>query len=207
VDLSQYTPLNDKKTIRSHLGINDGYLIGYCGRFSREKCPEMFIEIADHFRDTKGIQFLMTGAGPLTQEIKSQIGKLNLIGKIHFLGTVQDIKPYLGVCDTLLLPSKIDGRPTAVLQALAMGVPVIASDVGALPKIINNGRNGFLCSAGNVNQFIANIKLLVSDPGLQLKCSQGARQYAEDELDINKWLGEIESLIEGLIPLREKMSF
>lgn len=199
VDLAQYAPIQDKQAVRYQLGIGDGLLVGYCGRFSEEKSPESFIEIADRLRHLEGVEFLMTGAGPLMQQMRSQIAKLEFGNRFHFFGTVPDVKPYLGSCDALILPSRLDGRPTAVLQALAMGVPVIASNVGALPEIITDHQNGFLCEVGNVGQFVEAVKLLASDSALRSKLSQGARRYAEDELDVRRWFSDIETLLKGLV--------
>lgn len=199
VDLSHYAPLEDKQAVRRRLGLGDDFIVGYCGRFSEEKCPEMFIEMAHRLRRVNRIGFLMTGAGPLLQRIQSRIRELKLTERIHFFGTVSDVRPYLGSCDALVLPSKLDGRPTVVMQALAMGIPVIASEVGALPEIISNNHNGFLCGIGKVDEFVQAIRLLASDSVLRAELSRHARRYAEDELDAGKGLAEIESFLMDLV--------
>lgn len=200
INLEEYSPLVSKSL--SCLSISDGegvFIVGYFGRFAEEKCPEIFVEIANQLRNEKNIRFIMTGGGPLVEQTLSRIEHLGLNSRIQFFGIVNDIRPYLGSCDALILPSKLDGRPTAVLQALAMGVPVIASNVGSLSEIISNGENGFLCEPGDVDGFAYSIQQLFADPSLHRDLQQKARAYAASFLDAKQWFEGMENAFVQLV--------
>lgn len=200
VNLAEFYPYDEKPV--AHLKLSENkkpFIVGYCGRFSEEKQPETFIEIAHKLRDEKNIEFIMTGGGPLVDQTLSLIAFHNLKRQIHFYGIVEDVKPYLGCCDALILPSKLDGRPTIVLQALAMGVPVIASNVGSLPEIIKNGENGFLCKATSVDEFVSALRKMAADACLHQTMCKYARAYAETHLDAMQWFKHMEQSFRGLL--------
>jgi hypothetical protein len=107
------------------------------------------VEIANHFKNDDSLYFVMAGNGNLYHETLEQIKRYGLESKVYLPGFV-DTRDYLKISNLLILPSEIDGRPNAVLESLSMAVPVIASSVGGLPKIIKDEYNGFLCASGDI---------------------------------------------------------
>ncbi len=174
------------------------FIVSYIGRFSDEKCPEIFVEIVNQLKDNQQLCFIMAGYGPMEEEIKTLIKDYGLEFRIHFPGIVET-KPYLAVTDLLILPSKIDGRPNIVLESLAMGVPVIASAIGGLPHIIQDEYNGYLCSPHDTEGFIEKIQQISSNKQLYQTMKQNSRNYAVDCLDISKMQTQYIELIEDLI--------
>jgi glycosyltransferase involved in cell wall biosynthesis len=107
--------------------------------------------------------------------------------------------PYLRSYDFLILPSRLDGRPVVVLEALALGVPVIASRVGALPELIGDGVNGFLCDAGDIEGFVASLVGLAQDRSCLARMKAASRLYAERHLDERIMIARYEGRLRGLI--------
>jgi glycosyltransferase involved in cell wall biosynthesis len=91
-----------------------------------------------------GLQFYFIGAGPLGESLKEQVAVAGMMSSVHFVGQVEhaDLADWMGAADFLCLPSHHEGLPNVVLEALACGLPVVASDVGGTPEIVNasNGR-------------------------------------------------------------------
>lgn len=176
------------------------FIITFLGRLSEEKAPELFVKIATNFKDNENVHFIVSGQGPLFNNIQKKIDKYGLVKKITLVGLI-DSKHYLSYTNLLILPSTIDGRPNSVLESLSMGVPVIASAVGGLPEIIQDGHNGFLCEPGNVNDFVDRIHQLLDNEHLYLSMKKNARAYAVENLDINvmhqKYLDTFKSLAES----------
>ena len=114
-----------------------------------------------------------------TKELDSKV-------KFHFVGLVDHVHDYISSYDLLVLPSRADGRPLVVLEALALGVPVIASKVGALPELISDGENGFLVESLDVRAFVEFIDILESDRDMLNTMKVKSRLYAEQHLDGNK---------------------
>jgi O-antigen biosynthesis protein len=160
------------------------FIITFLGRFSVEKCPELFVKIAAQFKDNDAVHFVMCGQGLLVDRIQQKIKEYKLADKINLVGTVNS-RHYLAYTNLLILPSTIDGRPNSVLESLSMGVPVIASSVGGLPEIIQDGYNGFLCQAGNARDFVNRINQVLDNEELYLSMKKNAREYAVENLDVN----------------------
>jgi glycosyltransferase involved in cell wall biosynthesis len=167
---------------RKKLGLPDKkFIVTFLGRFSEEKNPAVVVEFAKRLQN-QDILFLMAGKGPMYDEIKQLIWQENLNKMIltpGFLNTTE----VLSATDVLILPSILDGRPNAVLEAMAMGVPVIASKVGGLPSLVVDGENGFLISPDKRDIFVQKIIWLKNNPQILKKMGLQARKFAEEFLD------------------------
>lgn len=199
VDLDAYRPQGRSARVAGELGLApDSFIAGYSGRLSEEKDPEAFLEIARQCRGLPQLAFLMTGAGPLADQVRQRIEKMAL-GNLRFLGQVENVKEYMSSYDVLVLPSRFDGRPVAVLESLALGVPVIASRVGALPDLVQEGVTGFLCEPGDVGAFAERIRWLAAHPEEHRRMKAAARAFAEAELDARRMFGRYEDAIRDVI--------
>ncbi|ACK66929.1 glycosyl transferase family 2 [Rippkaea orientalis PCC 8801] len=199
VDINHFNPdFIEASNLPSLVIPPEKFVISYIGRFSEEKCPEVFVEIVNHFKNDHRLCFIMAGYGPMEDQIKDQIKTYGLEFRIHFPGIVET-KPYLAITDLMILPSKIDGRPNIVLESLAMGIPVIASAIGGLPQIIQDGDNGFLCDPDNTEEFIEKIEKITSDTNLYQQMKQNARKYAVKSLDMAVMKTQYLELINRLI--------
>lgn len=176
VDLEIYTPSRGHRR-------GDSLRVGFSGRFAEEKDPLAFLAIAAAIGPRKDIEFVMTGAGPLEGEVRAALGARGLQGRVSILGVVDDIRAHLGALDVLVLPSKLDGRPVVVLEALALGVPVVASAVGALPDLVQDGVTGYLCEPGDHAGFAARLLALADDRDAHEEMGRAARRFAERHLD------------------------
>lgn len=156
------------------------------------------MEIANHFKNDDSLYFVMAGNGNLYHETLEQIKRYGLESKVYLPGFV-DTRDYLKISNLLILPSEIDGRPNAVLESLSMAVPVIASSVGGLPKIIKDEYNGFLCASGDIESFVNCIQKVLANEELYLSMRKNARNYAVQYLDINIAQNKYISLFEKLL--------
>jgi glycosyltransferase involved in cell wall biosynthesis/GT2 family glycosyltransferase len=160
------------------------FLVSFIGRFSEEKCPEKFVEMANSLRYEHNLDFVMLGNGPRYNHVKEKIRELNLEDRIYAPGNVNDVRPYLKRSGVLVIPSAIEGVPVTLMESMAFGVPVIASAVGGIPSVIRDGFNGFVCHPSDLDGFLRNIKKLAGDEGLRRSMSKNARQYALQHLSI-----------------------
>jgi glycosyltransferase involved in cell wall biosynthesis len=186
VDLNRLSPGSRPKELVDKYCIDAGELVvGFSGRFSDEKAPDIFVEVANLCRKCENVRFVMTGAGPLTELISKKVKALPTGTRFEFAGLVDDVEQYLALYDVLILPSRFDGRPLVVMEALACGVPVIASDVGGLPDLVFDGINGYLVPPADAKTIADCIVRLVEDRSLLAKLKEGARNVAEEKLDAN----------------------
>lgn len=201
VDLGIHTPLPKNLSLLDECSVpRENVIIGFSGRWSEEKDPLAMIEIAKRLPDNLPFTIMITGAGPLADSLVSGVEKAKLLpNKFKICGAVPDVGPYLKVYDILVLPSRLDGRPNVVMEALASGVAVVASKVGALPEMILHDQTGFLCEPGNYDEFANRIVDLISDKNKLTSFKQEARRYAERKFDIQTMLLEYRKVFDDLV--------
>lgn len=200
VDLDKFKPSSRSKMLvqKYSLELND-IVIGYSGRLSEEKSPEIFVAVANRFKELKNIHFIMTGGGPLGLEISKMVNKQDANRNLIYCGIVDNVIEFLQLYDLLVLPSKIDGRPLVVMEALAAGVPVIASDVGGLKDLIIDGYNGYLVTPGSVSEIEEKILYVLNNVDVLNGLKRGARTFAEQNLDKNKSYSKFERVLSSII--------
>jgi N-acetyl-alpha-D-glucosaminyl L-malate synthase BshA len=137
------------------------------------------VEVFARLRATRPAQLRLVGDGPERPRIAAQVAALGLGADVEFLGERVDLPGVLGDADLFLLPSETESFGLAALEAMACGVPVIASAVGGLPEVIPEGEVGFLCPLGDVEAMAAAARRLLGDAELHRRLSLAARHLAE----------------------------
>jgi glycosyltransferase involved in cell wall biosynthesis len=198
VDLEALAPgPRDQGVVRSMKLRPDEILVGFSGRWSEEKYPLAFVEIARRTDHSLPIRFVMTGAGPQRSLVESAVAKAGFpAGRFTLAGIVPDVVPWLRSYDLLVLPSLLDGRPLVVMEALSLGVPVLASRVGALPELIDHGTNGWLCEPGNIDDFVGHIEQFAQRPD-RAALRELTRAHAVQHLDQRVMLARYRRALEG----------
>lgn len=158
-------------------------VVGFSGRLSEEKAPEVFVKVAALCRNEPRLRFIMTGGGQLDSKIRRRVAQAPAGTRINVCGVVDDVKPYFTLYDVFVLPSLIDGRPVAILEALASGCAVVASRVGGLPILVEEGGSGYLVPPGDAQAIAAHLLALAADPDRLAALKDGARRHAEETLD------------------------
>ena len=177
-------------------------VVGSSGRLSEEKAPEVFLDIARLCQATPNLRFVMTGGGPMAKTIARLVAKLPSTVRLDYMGLVDDVAPYLALYDVLVLPSRQDGRPLIVMEALASGLPVVASRLGGIPEMIEDGQNGYLCTPADAAEFAARIRALAEDRQLVARLKAGARAFAEAYLDADIAFARYEATFREAIAYR-----
>jgi glycosyltransferase involved in cell wall biosynthesis len=200
VDLTRYQPRpKPSQLLQKHNVSPTDFVVGFSGRLSPEKAPEVFVEIAKLCNGVSNVRFIMTGGGPMREDINKIMAQMPSGVRFDFVGIVDDVTPYLALYDVLVLPSRLDGRPLVVLEALACGLPVIASRVGGLPEMIVDDYNGYLCSPAVASEFAAHIQSLAADRQRLEKLKLAARAFAEQHLNIEDKLASYETSLRDAI--------
>jgi len=207
VDLAVHHPEPKPADLVHAHGINPADLVvGFSGRLSEEKAPEVFLDIARLCQDTPDLRFVMTGAGPMAKTIARKVAKLPSTVRLDYLGLVDDVAPYLALYDVLVVPSRQDGRPLIVMEALACGLPVVASRLGGIPEMIEDAESGYLCTPADAEEFAARIRDLAADRPLVERLKVGARAGAEAHLSADDAFARYESALHEAIAYRRSRS-
>jgi glycosyltransferase involved in cell wall biosynthesis len=166
VSVEQYRRKSDTVEVRKTLGLGlQTRVIGTVGRLSREKGHIHLLRAARTvLHSGMDCAFLIIGDGPLRAELQQQAESLGIAPHVHFAGMRYDIPRMLPSMDLFVLPSLVEGQPMALLEAMAAEVPVIATRVGDISKIIRNGESGLLVPAADENALSDGIRHYLRNP-------------------------------------------
>ena len=135
--------------------------------------------------DAADVRFVFAGQGGELARLQKMSRELKIDDRVHFLGHVQDVPALLAASDLFCYPSLADGMPNAVVEAMAMGLPVIASAVGGVPELITDGENGLLVTPQDVGQLTRSIARLLDDEDLAARLGARAATSVRAKLDFN----------------------
>ncbi len=119
-------------------------------------------------------RFLAVGQGPLAEEVDRERLRLGLVGRFELLGRRDDVFDLLAASDVFVLASKVEGYPVALMEALAVGLPVVATAVGGIPDAIRSGENGILVPPGRPDRLAAALLDLVGDAEKRRRLAKAA---------------------------------
>ncbi|MCI5164914.1 MAG: glycosyltransferase [Candidatus Electrothrix sp. GM3_4] len=153
------------KKIREEFGIApETPLIGAIGRISPEKGQKYFIDAAAQLlKAFPKARFVIVGEGVQGEAMRNYVVEIGLSDKIIFAGFRADIAACYSALDIFVLPSLLEGTPMALLEAMATGLPIVATDVGGVGRIIQDGENGLLISPADTDKLATGISTLLAD--------------------------------------------
>jgi len=178
----------------------DSLVVGTVARLSRQKGIEYLLHAAKTvIKQFPDITFIIAGKGPLESQLKGLSIKLGISDKVKFLGFNDDIPKLLSVIDIFVLPSLWEGMPNVVLEAMAAGKPVIATDTGGSKDIIDSGINGVLVEPKNSEALAEAILALLGDPAQRKRLGESARDKVKERFPIDKMVSKTEQIYTKLL--------
>jgi len=170
------------------LGGDDGAarLVGFVGGFRRAKDPCLFVRLAAEVaRRSPTTRFVMVGDGELRPQVEAAVKEHGMEGRLVLAGMRPDMPDVFRALDALVITSYREGCCNAILEAMATGVPVVATDVGGNPDIVTHRETGWLFPYGDVPAGAEGILALVSDPDLSARLGAKGLERALREFSID----------------------
>ena len=145
-------PPAEVAALRRSLGLEGGEpLIAGVFRLSEEKRPEDFVRAVARVRHAiPNVQAVIVGVGPLEQRVRQAIRQARIEGVVRLLGRREDVKTILVAADVVLHTSAQEGMPNVIMEALALGRPIVATAAGGTAELVEDGRTGYLCPVGDI---------------------------------------------------------
>jgi glycosyltransferase involved in cell wall biosynthesis len=143
------------------------------------------------------LQALVVGDGPLRSEAEAEAQRLGLTGRVVFLGVRKDVPELLSGLDAVLFSSVREGFSLTMLEAMAAGVPVIATEVGGTPELITHGRTGLLVPPGQPEQLAEALVGLLLDPAGAAAIQEAARKSVEERFSLSSMVEAHAQIYEG----------
>jgi glycosyltransferase involved in cell wall biosynthesis len=189
-------PLPPAAEVRADLGL-DGPVLGFAGRLTPQKALDVALAAVSA---VSGVTLVVLGDGPERASLERRAGELGLDGRVRFLGSAarSDVLRLFRGCDAALLSSAWENFPHTVVEALAVGTPVLATAVGGVPEVVHDGENGLLVPPGDPVALGEAIARFFAEPGLRERLAAAAAPsvapLAEEHL-----LAEVEAELERTV--------
>jgi glycosyltransferase involved in cell wall biosynthesis len=192
------------RTLRSSLGLAQGALIvGHVGRLSLEKGQRALMRVfPEVLSAAPTARLVFVGEGPDDATLRATIAQLGLADRAFLLGHRTDIREVFGDLDLLVLSSSTEGLPNVVLEAMAAGVPVVATDVGGTGELVIDGRTGLLVRAGDDRALTRAVTSALADRAAASRRAAAAREHVEREFDFNGLISTTHEIYRGLLDAR-----
>jgi glycosyltransferase involved in cell wall biosynthesis len=201
VDLERFHPKPPDASLRKSLGIgSQGPLVGAVTFLRPEKGMEVLIEAVRLLRKTiPTVECLIVGEGGEKATLATRIRELGLEHCVHLVGFRQDIPALLTLLDVVVIPSFEEGLPQGLTQALAMERPVVASAVGGVPEVVQDGVTGLLVPPRNPAILSEKIAFLLHHPSSGARMGQKGRQVIQERYSMESMLAETEHVYHRLL--------
>lgn len=152
----------------------------FVGRLVPNKGPETLVRAAPLVLERKPqARFVVVGDGPLKEHLQRQAHRLDVGHAVRFLGIRHDVPDLMREASLLVRPSTLEGMPLTVLEAMATGLPVVATPVGGTPELIRDGENGYLFPVGDSEAMAQRILRLLDTPSLAREMGSRGRRQVE----------------------------
>ena len=183
IDLNEVTSRGDPAEKRKNLGLSPGQpIVSMVGRLAVQKSPNDFVLAAKEvLAQKKDVAFLIIGDGPLGEEVRNLMASLQLEKNVLLLGWREDVFDLMAASDLIALTSLWEGLPYTLLEAMALGKPIVATDATGSVDIVKDGENGVLVPRGDIRGIANAIVRLLSDPARAKAMGLAGRRYIEKE--------------------------
>lgn len=187
--------------LRAHTGIApDRKVILIVGRLSREKDHLTLLEAVSRLRDVVPPHLVIVGDGPERPRIEERVRHLGLGGSVTFTGHQSSAEPWYGIADAAVLSSLSEGSPNALLEAMATGVPVVATAVGGVPEIVAHEESALLIRPGDPAGMSAAIARILTEPGLADRLKKRSHELIRERHEPEARTRKLVSVYRSLSP-------
>ncbi len=199
VDLSRFSPRNDesaRKESRRRWGLPvEALIVGGVGRLHYQKNFPLFLQVAAEVcAQLPQVIFAIAGEGPERAALEGLSRQLGIADRVRFLGFVKEMPELYQGLDLLLLTSHFEGTPLTVLEAMAMGVPVVASQVDGVAEVLEGSRDGILVPPGRRDLFVQEVCRVLQDQDLRQRLSRAGQEKARQHFSAEAMVRQVEAL-------------
>jgi glycosyltransferase involved in cell wall biosynthesis len=183
----------------------DHVVIGAVGRLEPQKRFDLLMMAVARLQARRpNLRLLIAGDGSLATELQQTVAMLGLQKVCRLVGHCDDVPGFHDALDLLVQSSDYEGTPNAVLEAMALQTPIVATDVGGTAELITNGVHGLVVPPGNIDAIAAAIDAAIGDESAARIRANAARQRVERELSFERRMQSVESIYQALIDEQTK---
>jgi glycosyltransferase involved in cell wall biosynthesis len=208
LDLARFAhPRSADRGLRRALGIpEETALLGSVGRLVPIKDHATLLRALAHLGEALPVHLLIAGDGQCRGELTRLAAALGLAARVHFLGWRTDLEAIFGATDVVICSSRNEGTPVALIEAMAAGVPVVATAVGGVPDLVQHAVTGWLVPPGDPAALAAGIRHLIDRPDLRERLATAARPAVLGRHDVGGLIRRIETLYTKVLAERKEQA-
>lgn len=194
-------PVAHGNDVRSELGLDDtAPVIGALARLEWQKGYDVLVAAVALLRPRRpDLRVLIAGEGRERARLHTAIAENGLVENVRLLGHRYDSADFLAALDAVVMPSRWEGSPLALVEAMALGRPIVASAVGGIPDLITDEQHGLLVAPEDPHALAAALDRVLSDRALARRLGEHAQRRQRDELSIEVTVRRFERLYEELL--------
>lgn len=188
-------------SLRRELGLpGDARVIVAAGRFSRQKGFSYLLDaLPEVLRSFPNAHLMLIGEGELRGDLERQAERLGVTDRVHLPGYRRDVPRLLHASDLFVLPSLYEGLPNVMLEAMAAGIPVVATSVNGVPEVIEEGVSGLLIPPGNARHIQSALCALLSDRGRAEEIGDSGQRRVKSEFTVEGMVDGVERVFRNAV--------
>lgn len=192
--------LSPREEICRDLGLSQSVtLVGMVGRLDIIKGHRYLVDAAAQVvREHQDVHFVIVGDGELRDEIASQISRLGLDGRVHLLGYRANASRIASAFDLSVLASLHEGMPNVVMEAMAAGVPVVATSVGGTTELITDGKTGYLVPPADSDELAQRISRALDNSDERKRIAARALQFIHSNFTLSRMVSSVEEVYDEM---------
>jgi glycosyltransferase involved in cell wall biosynthesis len=191
----------DAGEVRRRHGIPaDKFVVGWFGRMTAVKRTEDLLTMLAGVR-VRGVDalLLLVGDGDDRERLEQRAHDLGLARSCLFVGYQEDVAPWYAICDAVVLTSASEGTPVTIIEALAAGRPVVATRVGGVPDVVEEGETGFLVRPHDTHALAERLEILAGDPERGIAMGELGRQRVLERYAVDRLVSDVDALYRELL--------
>ncbi|MCS6923665.1 MAG: glycosyltransferase [Fimbriimonadales bacterium] len=198
IPTDEYAPNPEKRAHfrRSHGVEPNAIVVVHVGRFVQVKNHALLLRAFAQLHSPQPLYLWLVGDGELLPATEQLAHDLGVAERVRFWGVRSDVADLLNAADIFTLPSKHEGNPMSVMEAMAAGLPVVATSVGGIPELVEENQMGILVPVDDEPRLAQSLQTLTDNPELRLQMGQAALQRARERFDIRSTVIQYERLYE-----------
>jgi glycosyltransferase involved in cell wall biosynthesis len=201
IDLDERITEGDGAELRRLFGVGpDEFVVGWIGRMTAiKRVPDVLLAFRSLLDRGVAARLCLVGDGPDREAIEERAHELGVARQTLFVGYQRDVAPYYSFFDALVLPSANEGTPVVAIESLAAGRPVVATRVGGVPDVVEDGADGMLVGVGDPQALATALEQLARDPELRHRLGDQGRVRTIDRYRVERLVDDVDALYRELL--------
>jgi glycosyltransferase involved in cell wall biosynthesis len=185
---------------RRHGIAADAFVVGWFGRMTAVKRTDDLLTMLAALRvGGTDATLLLVGDGDDRERLEERAHDLGLARSCLFVGYQEEVAPWYAICDAVVLTSASEGTPVTIIEALAAGRPVVATDVGGVRDVVDDGETGFLVPPRNTQALAERLRALAADPALRTAMGEAGRARVLERYAVDRLVRDVDALYRELL--------